>query len=238
MTLLTVVRDVCAVVGVVAPTSVFASINTNRTMFEMVANANEMAQRIAYDTRDWQQLVTQQFMRGDGHTEALDLPANYKRMLLTSNIYKLYGSGIPLLFISDLDTWLREIVTNETHSEGAWTLYGGQIHFRPFLGRVDANGDPQPASETILFNYLDKNCIKLASGGFGDRFVQDEDTFRLDERLLKLGMIYNWKMQKGSPFAEDMGTYSDAIANEMGHNQPAPILMGRTWGDARYANGW
>ncbi len=53
MILLTVVRDVCAVVGVAAPTSVFATISTNRTMFEMLACANEMAQRIAYDTRDW-----------------------------------------------------------------------------------------------------------------------------------------------------------------------------------------
>jgi DNA-binding IclR family transcriptional regulator len=53
MTLLSVVKDVCAVVGVLVPTSVFSNITTNRTMQEMLALANEMAQRIAYDTRDW-----------------------------------------------------------------------------------------------------------------------------------------------------------------------------------------
>ena len=54
MSLLTVVRDVCTSVGVTIPTSVFASIAGNRTMAEMLALANEMAQRIAYDTREWQ----------------------------------------------------------------------------------------------------------------------------------------------------------------------------------------
>jgi hypothetical protein len=35
------------------PTVVFSNITANRTMQEMLALANEMAQRIAYDTRDW-----------------------------------------------------------------------------------------------------------------------------------------------------------------------------------------
>ena len=53
MTLLTVVKDVCAAVGVTMPSSVFTNITGNRTMQEMVSLANEMAQRIAYDNRDW-----------------------------------------------------------------------------------------------------------------------------------------------------------------------------------------
>ena len=44
MTLLSVVKDVCAVVGVTVPQSVFSNITGNRTMQEMLALANEMAQ--------------------------------------------------------------------------------------------------------------------------------------------------------------------------------------------------
>ena len=51
MTLLSVVRDVCAAVGVTLPQSVFSNITGNRTMQEMLSTANEMAQRIAYDQR-------------------------------------------------------------------------------------------------------------------------------------------------------------------------------------------
>jgi hypothetical protein len=67
----------------------------------------------------------------------------------------------------------------------------------------------------------------MESGGFGDRFMNDGDTFRLDERLLKLGMTYQWKAQKGSSYAEDMSTYGDALAIAMGHDAPAPIYIDR-----------
>ena len=69
----------------------------------------------------------------------------------------------------------------------------------------------------MTFTYLHKNCINLASGGVGDTFMQDGDTFVLqDERLLKLGVIFSWKQLKGSPYSEDMGTWSDALALAMG----------------------
>jgi len=74
---------------------------------------------------------------------------------------------------------------------------------------------------------MDKNCVALTGGGAGDAFMADGDTFLLDERLLKLGMIWQWKAQKGSPYAEDMGSYSDALANAMGRDQPAPIIIDR-----------
>ena len=50
-------------------------------------------------------------------------------------------------------------------------------------------------------------------------------------------MIWQWKAQKGSPYAEDMGTYGDALTNAMGHDSPAPIIIGRRpiSANARYA---
>ena len=53
MSLLTVVQDVCEAVGVVRPASIFAAIDADRTMQEMVTIANGMAQRISGDTREW-----------------------------------------------------------------------------------------------------------------------------------------------------------------------------------------
>jgi hypothetical protein len=43
MTLLSVVKDVCATVGVIQPTSVFTNIANNRTMAEMLSLANDGA---------------------------------------------------------------------------------------------------------------------------------------------------------------------------------------------------
>jgi len=216
MSLLTVVRDVCAVVGVVAPTSVFSGINSNRTMFEMLANANEMAQRIAGDLRDWTAMRTSVTFTGDGVTTAFNLPANYRRMLKTSHVWRSTDTMQPMRFFPDTDEWMQRRAAGEADAWGEWTIYGGQMYIFPAMG-----GDT-----TARFTYLDRNPVALASGGYGERFQADEDSFRLDERALKLGMIFNWKQQKGSPYAEDMGTYSDCMANLMGPDSPAPTILG------------
>jgi len=218
MAILSVVQDVCATVGVQVPTSVFGGITNNRTMQEMLALANEMAQRICYDTRDWTMLKLVQTFTGNGTQTDFPLPANYKRMLLTANVWRSTDTQKPMVFVPDADEWIQRRISNAGDiSRGEWTMLGGNMVIFPVLA----------AAQTATFVYLDKNCVVLAAGGFGDRFMADGDSFRLDERVLKLGMIWQWKAQKGSPYAEDMGTYSDALANVMGHDAPAPIIIDR-----------
>jgi hypothetical protein len=136
-------------------------------------------------------------------------------MLLASNVWRS-GSQQPMRFIPDTDEWQQRRANNDVDAWGEWTLLGDDIRIRPVL----------TSEQTARFAYLDKDCVRLASGGYGDRFMDDADSFRLDERVLRLGMIWNWKKDKGSPYAENMGEYSDAIANAMGSNRPAPIIVG------------
>jgi hypothetical protein len=217
MTLLSVVKDVCATVGVVVPTSVFTNITNNRTMTEMLSLANEMAQRIAYDNRDWTLLRSVQSNAGDGATQAFALPADFKRLLLTANMWRSTNTLVPMRFVPDTDQWINRRARNIYDPYGEWTILGGQINIVPVMG----------AGVTATYAYMAKNCVKLASGGLGDSFQSDSDSYALDERVLKLGMIWQWKSQKGSPYNEDMGTYNDALDYAMGHDSPAPIIVGR-----------
>jgi len=195
----------------------FGNIGANRTMQEMTKLATEMAQRIAYDTHDWTRLKTSTVYIGDGVKTAWDLPPNFKRMMPTSNVWSETSAQTPLAFIHDADRWLRRRTAGESDSWGEWTLLGDYLHIYPALG----------AGTTASYNYIDKDCVRLASGGYGDRFLADGDSFRLDERLLKLALIYQWKAHKGSPYAEDMGTYSDAMQTAIRFDNPAPILIDR-----------
>jgi len=214
------VKDVCAAVGVTLPgASVFSNISSNRTMQEMVSLANEMAQRIAYDNRDWTVLRTVQVggLSGDG-MPVLPLPVNFRRMLLTSNVWRSTDYMTPMRFIPDTDEWLnRRARTVSEGGPGEWTILAGELFIDPVL---------QPG-EAIHFPYMDKNCVQLTPSGLSDTFTNDGDRFRLDERLLKLGMIWQWKAQKGSPYAEDMGTYGDALTYAMGHDSPSPVIIDR-----------
>jgi hypothetical protein len=219
MTLLSVVKDVCAVVGVAQPAAVVTAIAVNRTMQEMFTLANEMAQRIAYDNRDWTVLRKTTTMTGDGIATSFPMPADYKRMLLTANVWGPSSQLAPMSFVPDTDEWLNRRARNTTSfSYGEWTMLGGQLLMHPVMS----------TGATAYYAYLDKNCVNLTGGGVSDAFVADTDTFRLDERLLKLGMIWQWKANKGTSYAEDMGTFSDALAMAMGHDSPAPIIAGRT----------
>jgi hypothetical protein len=138
-------------------------------------------------------------------------------MLLTSNVWRSTQTTYPMSFIPDTDEWLNRRVRGYYDPAGEWTMLGGQMLIAPTLA----------TGTTAYFPYLHKNCVALNSGGSGDRFTDDNDSFRLDERLLKLGMVWQWKANKGTSYAEDMGTYGDALAVAMGHDSPAPILVGR-----------
>lgn len=217
MTILSVVQDVCRTVGVIAPTSIFSGISTNRTMQEILTCTNEMAQRIAYDLREWTKLKVTVTYVGDGVTTAWPLSANYKRMLKTANVWRSTSTQRPMRFISDTDEWLQRRAAQQTDAWGEWTLLGDFMHIFPAMG----------VGVSAFYAYLDKNCVVLNGGGYGDVFVNDNDRYRLNERLLKLGVIWQWKAQKGSPYAEDMGTYSDCLSTESGTDKPNPILIDR-----------
>jgi hypothetical protein len=283
MSLLSVVNDVCAVVGVHQMTSVFSNINNNRTAFEMLALANEMAQRIAYETREWTALIKLGQLLGDSAAESFALPFDYRRMLLTSDVWRNANSQTPLRFVPDANEWLRRRSAGLSEAPGEWTLRGNRMHVAPILQREtpypaditgwqnshlydvigemardvtdvtlwkvavshtsavspttfqqDRNANPTywtrvftTPGELVQFNYLQRNCVHLASGGFNDAFVGDTDVYVLDERLLKLGMIWQWKANKGSPYAEDMATFMDAVARASGADKPSPIIVDR-----------
>ncbi len=230
MTLLSVVRDVCAVVGVQLPTSVTSNIVANRTMQEMLALANEMAQRIAYDTRDWTMLRAGGVFIGDGIKTSFPMPSDYKRLLLTSNVWRSTSTQYPMVFVADHEAWLQSELSGTYDGRGQWTLANGAMIIKP----------PLAIGQTAVFHYLQKNCVVLTAGGYGDRFVNDADSFILDERLLKLGMIWQWKQNKGTSYAEDMGTYETALSVAAGHDRPAPIIVGRhpISANARVAYPW
>jgi hypothetical protein len=232
MTLLTVVQDVCPFIGVEVPQSVFSGIAADRTLQELLALANEMARRIATDNRDWTRLKYLGQFTGDGVNHLFALPADYLRFPITSNMWRSTDTQAPMRFIPNVDEWTKRRLANEVDSRGEWSIFGGKVAIWPVM----------PVGTIARIVYISKNCIQVASppNTFSDRFINDGDSFVLDERLLKLGMIWQWKAQKGSPYAEDMGSYQDAIMLAMGFDSPAPTIIGNlpVSANARVAYPW
>lgn len=226
MSLLSVVRDVALAVGVKPQTSMFSASIEPRTQAELLSLANEMAQRIAWDVREWTKMKAFCTFVGPGtvdpfNTSHFTMPADFRRMLLTAQVYPSWMPTAALTYINDTDVWLQNRLRNFQQVYGEWTLLGDEMLIHPALGIDPVTLVPQ----AVTFAYLTNRCVKLNAGGYGTEFKEDADEFRLNERLLKLGMIWQWKANKGSPYAEDMGTYTDALFMLAGSDKPSPIII-------------
>lgn len=195
MTILSVIQDAAKFIGVQVPDAVFAS--TVREHVELASIAQEMAERIA-SGHDWQQFSRVATITGDGSTEAFDLPSDYDRMLVKASVWSS-SLETALSPITSLDRWLELDVQSFDFVINAWTIYGGQMNIKPALA----------TGVTAKYYYQSNLIVAPASGSNKVAFTADDDTFRLDERLLKLGIIWRWKETKGQSYAEPMADYEE-----------------------------
>lgn len=226
MTILSVIQQVCPVIGLTVPDAVFSS--TAREHIELQALANEMAQRIAFDTHDWSALKALGTISGDGVTSAFSMPSDYRRMLKKASLWSSAGFATSLFHVADTDQWLGMQSRSPQWSPGAWTIIGRQINILP----IPATGS------TVQYYYL-SNAIAVAQDGtLRTAFLADSDTFVLDERVLRLGMIWQWRANKGLSYAEDLATYEEALSYAIGADKGSnTVVVGhrRTPYNAMYA---
>lgn len=214
MAILDVVSRVCLVTGLDVPTQVFSS--TDREMLEMQRLANDIAQRIL-ESYDWQELMVLQTETGNGIDETFPMPSDFERMYKTSSMWSSRWTWA-LNHIPDVDTWLEYQVVPYTFVNGNWIIYGGQLHVLPVMA----------STETLKYWYVSNNMVLASNASLKSQFDADDDTFRLNEKLLELGMIWQWRANKGLPYAEDMANYEKKLSQVMDDNGGSkPIISGQ-----------
>lgn len=201
MTVLSVVRAVSTAIGIDRPEAVFSS--TEREHVELAELANEMAERIA-EAFDWNILKRLQTYTGNGETDAYPLPTDYDRMPVAQSVYTSRFRAA-LQHVTSHDHWLDLTTRNYSFGTGGYTLLGGELVFLPVLA----------AGETARLYYMSNLWATDADGEPRTEFMADTDLFRLDEALLKLGMVWQWKAYKGLGYAEEMATYEQRLAHRV-----------------------
>lgn len=213
MTVLSVVQNVCLVVGLDRPTQVTSS--TDREMQEVTRLANEIANRLM-NVYDWQALQTLYTINGTGLTETFPMPADYDRMPQNQ---AMWSSRWTWAFnhVADVNTWLEYLVVPYTFVNGNWMIQGDQYHFLPIMA----------VGETMKFYYISENIIQSAAGANKAEFTADDDVLRIDEKLLELGMIWQWRANKGLPYQEDMLNYEKQLNKRMRRDKGSgPMISG------------
>ena len=211
MTTLSVVQDACTSgIALEKPTAVFGS--STREHIELAALLNEAGAMIA-GAHEWQTLNKIATITGDGSDETFALPTDFDRMLDKS---QLWSSSLetPLTPISDRDEWLGMDVQSFDFVINAWIIYGNQIHIKPALA----------SAVTVKYFYQSHHWAQTSALVNVDEFSSDTDTFRLNNRLLKLALVYKWREMKGLPYAENMADYQDLLAKLINRDKGSRII--------------
>ena len=209
-TVLEVIRAAAPRLGIDRPDQIFSS--TDRTAIELAEMVNDCAVRLGR-RHDWQALQIIQTHSGDGATSAYALPSDYWRMPKDAQIWSTRWQR-PLVKISSED-WLRLEIRQYDLVTGNWSLFGGNINYKPDL----ATGE-----DAKFFYICNKVCANNARTDKKERFTADDDYFCLDDYMLELSLIWAWREQKGMDYAEDMADAQEAIEQAIGKDKGAGIL--------------
>lgn len=216
MSVLSVARDAALSLGLEQPSVLFT--NTTRTWVEMISVINESARQILEDY-DWQRLKKVATVTGNGVDLSFPLPSNYDRMVADANLWGPTYTYYPSQQVQDFNLWLEMQSWSMETWQQHWSVFGGDLNIMPIL----------PLGETLTYGYISNDIVN----GSQSEFTADTDTFTLDERLLKLSVIWNWKANKGQDYAGDLQKYEEAMNRakfkDPGARQTIYSGRGRRW---------
>ncbi|MDE4274760.1 hypothetical protein PXK58_08885 [Phaeobacter gallaeciensis] len=208
-TALQIAQDVALRIGQSVPSLLFGS--DARTESELRSAMIEAAAKIVH-AHDWAVLKTIKTNAGDGSTTEYALPSDYLRMPKDGQVWSTKWQA-PLEAIYP-EAWLGLDVMDFDAVCGVWTIYGGNVVYRPALA----------ADENAKFWYVSENAVLDSGSTAKAEFTADDDTFRLDDRTLYLMTIAEWRRAKGLDYAEEMRDADTALAQAIDRDKGARIL--------------
>jgi hypothetical protein len=200
MNILQIVQSAALSLDLEIPDSVFSS--TERTWREMADVCNTAALQILNEY-DWSDLLRVATVTGDGAATSFPFPADFSHMIKDANLWSPALVWYPSQQVQDFNQWLGLLTYPLAEWNTRWMMYGGELHVQPTL----------PAGSDLKYGYVSKAIVGGNSGGsnFQDRFENDSDEFRLDDELLRLSIIWNWKEKKGFDFVADLAKYQQRL---------------------------
>lgn len=197
MTILSAVRSFAAVVGLEIPDRLFGV--SDRDAVETQALAAEMAARIA-EHHDWRALARQFTIPAGAAT--FTLPVDFARFRQGTAITTPAGRVLNRI----------DPATPDYFPLGGWRVVGGIVLLS------------NPPGDVLTGTYQSNGYVVAENGSTRAEFLHDSDRFALNERLLTLGMIWQWKANKGLPYGQDYDNYERAIGKAVGTDGPRTVL--------------
>lgn len=185
---LDLIKDFCSELALAIPGSV--SDQQDDQIRQIVQIANRVGNDLCREF-DWQILVNQYvFSTTEGQLE-YDLPTDWMRAVHSTGWDN--AKRIPMYGALSPQAW----AAYKAMSLGS----GVDLFYRVINGRMVLVADP-PNNNEVQIEYISRDWIVSAGGGYYDRIQRDDDVVLFDANLMLEGMLLRWRKTKGLPFEE------------------------------------
>lgn len=198
--ILEIIQAASTTLGIAVPAKVYGS--TSRNDVELGQVAIEAARRIR-DAYDWTVLSALQQEAGNDATEDFSLPSEFLRMRQGTAVWSSLN-GTPLRRVQSEDDFLRLKLESYAGTH-AWVVHQGYLRITPAPSALD----------TVEYYYVSRSFAETAAGVNRSIFTADSDFFRLDDRVLELGIIAHFKSVKGMENEDETMAYERALARSI-----------------------
>jgi hypothetical protein len=215
MKILSVCQDAAVVLNRPKPSGLFST--TDPFAAELLLAAQETAESLVKEEHDWRDLTLMATCQGDASTVIFPLATvapGYERLIKGAKLHSLRFKNATFRAAKDLDEFLFFEDNLLVGSPGNWVLLNKSVQIFP----------PMPVSDTARFFYITNQYAASAAGTPQTAFLADTDTFVLDERLLRLGIVWRWSANKRLEYAEDLKDYEIAKAAAMGKDKGSQVI--------------
>lgn len=205
MTLLSVISSVCLRSGITdAPTFVIG--NTDATIGQLLELLREEVETLAgrYPWARLQKEATFNTLAADYQAELYTVAPDFERFIDETQWNRAFSQ--PLAVPITPATW-QELKARLATS----VYYGMRIKQNPAtLGLGIYLIPTPPAGNAVYFEYISRYYYAAGAVAKSDCTL-DTDTFLLPEHLIKAGLRWRWKKEKGLTYAEDFNTYERLV---------------------------
>lgn len=210
MTLLSMIRDVCAEVGLPRPTAVIAA--TDPTMRALLSHAQEEGATLAR-LGPWQKLRKEKtFTSLASETQTAMVATDLARFV--DGTFWNRTRRRPFVGPLSPQDWQRMKATTALANSDMFTVRGGDILMSP----------TPTAGHTFAYEYVSTQWCESSGGTDQSVWTADTDVGLLDERLMKLGIIWRFKKQRGLAFDADYSLWDFAVHNALGQEAPHGLI--------------
>lgn len=230
MSLLTIVQNASAIIGIPVPNTVIN--NSDGNVSQMLALSNMEGIELNRN-RNWQELsvivTTTTIPLQDQGLVTDVLGPDYDRMV----------SGTPW----DLSL-IRELIGPMSATQWAaalaWSAAGPYFGFRIIKGHLNIFPVPAP-DQNIYWEYTSKNWCSNADGTiWQDQWKADTDVGLLDETMMTYGLVVRYMSAKGLDYSEPLIRYQDCLGEREATDGGSPKVISlsqrsRYW-NQRYPN--